>query len=45
MPSSSEATSSALASEASRDSMAWTALSMAATRGLLDFGTMARTFL
>lgn len=34
---------SALAAEASRYSMAWMALSMAATRGLFDLGTLART--
>ena len=41
--SSSEATPRALASQASRDSMAWTALSMAATLGLFDLGTLAST--
>ena len=32
-----------LAAEASRDSIAWIALSMAAACGLFDFGTLART--
>ena len=39
--SSSAATDSALAAEASRDSMAWMALSMAATWGRFDLGTLA----
>ena len=39
--SSSVATDSALAVEVSRDSMAWMALSMAATRERLDLGTLA----
>ena len=43
--SSSDATSRALASAASRDSIAWIAFSMAATLGRLVFGTLARTFL
>lgn len=42
-PSSPEATSIDLASAASRDSMAWMALSMAATFGRLDLGTLAST--
>ena len=41
--SSSAATDSALAAEASRDSMAWMALSMAATWERFDLGTLART--
>ena len=41
--SSSSATASAFASAASRDSMAWIALSMAATAARLDFGTLAST--
>ena len=40
---SSDATSRALASAASRDPMAWTALSMAATLGRFDLGTLAST--
>ncbi len=43
--SSSDATSRALASAASRDSIAWIAFGMAATLGRLVFGTLARTFL
>jgi len=42
--SSSSATARALASAAARDSIAWTALSMAATAARLDFDTRASTF-
>ena len=40
---SSAVTDSALAAEASRDSIAWMALSMAATCERFDLGTLART--
>lgn len=43
MDSRSAATASALAAEASRDSIAWMALSMAATCERFDLGTLART--
>ena len=43
MDSSSVATASALATDASCDPIACTALSIAATFGLFDFGTLAST--